>query len=291
MADQPWLLSGNAGIKPNQNFLGTTDANPIVFKIAGNEVLRVGTDNRVGIGLAAPHTPLHVFGAIATGLRDPAGSPAGGSPGTVTFFPPDGYAWFHIDNGPAGGRPNGRLRISYGAHPGESELMSFVQNGNIGIGTTAPRSKLDVAGEVTVQVLNITGADIAERFKIRAHDDPEPGTVLVITDEAETLTPSTQPFDSRVAGIVSGGGQLATGVILASHDNALVSVALAGRVQCLADATTAPIRPGDLLTTSGTPGHAMACPVESRTPGVVLGKALTSLPTGIGSVVALVSLQ
>ena len=34
-------------------------------------------------------------------------------------------------------------------------------------------------------------------------------------------------------------------------------VALTGRVYCWADASSNPVKPGDLLTTSDTPGHAM----------------------------------
>ena len=93
----------------------------------------------VGIGLAAPRTPLHVFGRIATGLDF-------SSAGAITFFPPDGFAWFHIDNGPAGGRPLGRLRISHGNSPGTFEIMSITQGANVGIGITSPQAKLHVSG-------------------------------------------------------------------------------------------------------------------------------------------------
>src|SRR5713226_3482392 len=68
--------------------------------------------------------------------------------GPVTFFPPDGFAWFHIDNGPAGGRPIGRLRLSYGGNPGDNEVMTLVQDGNVGIGTAEPRTQLHVLGRI-----------------------------------------------------------------------------------------------------------------------------------------------
>src|SRR5215203_5557429 len=87
---------------------------------------------------------LNVGGKIATG---------GGfvNAGTVTFYPPDGAAWFHIDNGPAGGgRSTGRLRISAGANPGDDEMVSVVQDGNVGIGTSNPRAKLEVNGDILV---------------------------------------------------------------------------------------------------------------------------------------------
>jgi hypothetical protein len=61
-------------------------------------------------------------------------------------------------------------------------------------------------------------------------------------------------------------------------------------VQC--DATGCAIAPGDLLTTSDTPGHAMRAAEADRMHGAVLGKAMTSLPPGERSLVlVLVNLQ
>ena len=59
----------------------------------------------------------------------------------------------------------------------------------------------------------------------------------------------------------------------------------------LADATAGAIKPGDLLTTSGTPGHVMRASDSDRRSGAVLGKAMTGLKDGKGLVLVLVSLQ
>src|SRR5688572_26322700 len=95
-----WNTNGNA--VSTGDFLGSTNAQPLVVKTNGAERLRVDPNGLVGLGLDAPRTDLHVLGRIATGLDF-------SSAGAVTFFPPDGFAWFHIDNGPSGGRPIGRL--------------------------------------------------------------------------------------------------------------------------------------------------------------------------------------
>ncbi len=58
-----------------------------------------------------------------------------------------------------------------------------------------------------------------------------------------------------------------------------------------ADASEAPIRPGDLLTTSAVAGHVMAAIDPARAQGAVIGKAMTSLESGRGLILALVSLQ
>lgn len=101
--------------------------------------LVIDAGGNLGIGTSEPRTPLHVHGRMATG-RDFE------SAGALTFYPPDGFAWFHIDNGPAGGRPQGRLRISHGPNPGDNELVSILQNSNVGIGASNPGTKLHVVG-------------------------------------------------------------------------------------------------------------------------------------------------
>jgi hypothetical protein len=68
-------------------------------------------------------------------------------------------------------------------------------------------------------------------------------------------------------------------------------VALTGRVYARADTSNGPIRPGDLLTTSARPGHAMKATDRERSPGSVVGKALSPLDETTGLVLVLVNLQ
>ncbi len=70
-----------------------------------------------------------------------------------------------------------------------------------------------------------------------------------------------------------------------------VPVAMTGRVYCLADASSGTIEPGDMLTTSSTPGYAMKVFDSKKAQGAVIGKAMTSLKAGKGLVLVLVSLQ
>ena len=132
-----WKTDGNS--TGAGDFLGTKNAQPLVVSTNNTERMRVRSDGRVGVGLTDPRTQLHVLERIAAGLDHT-------SAGAITFYPPDGFAWFHIDNGPAGGRPIGRLRISHGTTPGALELMTILQNGNVGIGRTDAAVKVHITG-------------------------------------------------------------------------------------------------------------------------------------------------
>jgi hypothetical protein len=250
------------------------------------ELVSVLQDGRVGIGLADPRTSLHVLGRISTG-RDFS------SAGSITFFPPDGFAWFHIDNGPAGGRRLGRLRISHGNNPGDIEIMTVTQQGNVGIGAPDPRERLDVRGNIVVSGdVRLTGADCAEEFQASSDEEVEPGTVMVI-DETGALEPSARAYDQRVAGVVSGAGDFRPGIVLDRRESSRgrVQIALLGKTYVKVDATEHAVTAGDLLTTSDVRGHAMKVDDASKAFGAVLGKALQSLPTGRGLIPTLVSLR
>lgn len=135
-------------------------------------------------------------------------------------------------------------------------------------------------------------ADCAEHFDVACGDDVAPGTVLVIGKAGE-LEESVQPYDRRVAGVVSGAGDFRPGIILDQRQGApkRQPIALIGKVFCKVDADAAPIEVGDLLTTSSTPGHAMKAQDPSRAFGALLGKALRALPAGQGLIPVLVALQ
>jgi hypothetical protein len=60
---------------------------------------------------------------------------------------------------------------------------------------------------------------------------------------------------------------------------------------CKVDADIAPIEPGDLLTTSPTPGHAQKVLDRSAAVGAILGKALEALSGGKGKIAVFVNIQ
>jgi len=152
---------------------------------------------------------------------------------------------------------------------------------------------LKVSGTGSVGVLQITGgSDLAEHFDVV--DDAKPGMLVTIDPRnAGKLLIAHDAYDRRVAGVVSGANRLAAGMVLPDATGAKTSlpVALSGRVWVFCDARRHPITPGDLLTTSATPGHAMKVTNYTRAQGAIIGKAMTRLKGGRGLVLVLVSLQ
>ncbi len=161
-------------------------------------------------------------------------------------------------------------------------------------------------GEISVPVITIRGgADVAEPFDVASSPmtatsdatDAAPG-MLVVIDAASPgkLMVSSESYDTKVAGIISGANGLAPGLTLRAIDHQHAdgdhAVAMTGRVWCYVDASYGAVTPGDRLTTSPTPGHAMKVSDDTRAPGSVVGKAMTPLANGEkGLVLVLVNLQ
>jgi hypothetical protein len=158
---------------------------------------------------------------------------------------------------------------------------------------------LNGQGEVVIHLdgksgdIELLGADCAELFEAADPSALPPGSVAVI-GASGVLEPCRDGYDSRVAGVVAGAGDVRPGIVLGHRPGAhgtWVPLSLTGRAWCKVDADVAPIRPGDLLTTSRTVGHAMRADDCSRRPGALVGKALAALPHGCGVVPILIGLQ
>jgi len=165
--------------------------------------------------------------------------------------------------------------------------------GNVGIGTTAPDQKLVVNGTAKVDVLQIVGADVAEKFPVLG--EIAPGMVVEIDpDHPGHLRKARGAYNTRVVGVVSGANNLPPGAILGHLEGSEnhTPIAMSGRVWVYADATQCAIEPGDLLTTADKPGYAMKARDLRQSHGAILGKAMTHLEKGkTGMVLVVVNLQ
>ncbi len=240
---------------------------------------------------------------------------SGGSPGSVIVGTPNSESGLSIIRG--GNRADVRFEGTtlklvvgpVGGPPASTRGIAIDTAGNVGIGTTSPSRTLEVNGDfvardvdvrnlfardVSVRLLTIRGgADLAEPFAM-SHSGVEPGSVVVIDeDHPGKLRRSTQAYDKKAAGIVSGANGIRPGISMVQEDKleAGENVALSGRVYVHADAAYGAIKPGDLLTTSDTPGHAMKVTEHAQAQGAILGKAMSGLKDGKGMVLVLVTLQ
>lgn len=274
----------------------------------------------VGIGTAAPVFTLDVSGSTNTPfrVRDSSGreyfstttrTGAGGSHpvaslgGGRLIVDSDAPEW---DSNSIIRRAVNSLIFSPSDHPhypgafivrqvGGTPILIAQQNtnGNVGIGTYSPASKLHVVGDIRVDG-NISAKyqDVAEWVPSR--EKLAVGTVVVVDNKGVNhVLASSSAYDTCVAGVITAQ----PGLLLGEEGEGKVKVATTGRVKVKVDATRLPIRAGDLLVTSSTAGVAMrsepvsVAGISMHRPGTLIGKALESLDKGTGEILVLLSLQ
>jgi hypothetical protein len=250
----------------------------------------------VGLGTTSPRHRLHIFGDGQDGIIvDSATYPE-------VRFDRSGVPKAYIGiAGTANAYGSGTLPDSLAVHSNEAlHLISnggtvglTVNGGNVGIGMTAPATKLHVAGDITVDGnINAKYQDVAEW--VPTTEKLSAGVVVVLDPErSNQVLASTSAYDTAVAGVVSAQ----PGIALGERGEGKVLVATTGRVKVRVDATRAAIKIGDLLVTSDTAGVAMKSePVmvggrRMHAPGTIIGKALEPLEKGTGEILVLLSLQ
>jgi hypothetical protein len=202
------------------------------------------------------------------------------------------------DNGGGVGIFGGNLQ-PFGIATFESNLSSsrthawFAENGNCVFNVTGGGAGY-FGGNLSVCTLTIRGGcDLAEPFDMAEDEIPNGAVVVIDPQHPGKLKLSTDAYDTRVAGVVSGANGIHPGIAMHQEgiNNGGRNVALTGRVYVLADASNGAIHPGDLVTTSAIPGYAMKVTNHDRAQGAILGKAMSELEEGSGSVLVLVTLQ
>jgi hypothetical protein len=204
----------------------------------------------------------------------------------------------------ASGSTNFPLVVSHGAAQpivfgtADTERFRVTGAGNVGIGTPTPAEKLHVVGNAQIDG-TLTGSNVIAKYQdiaewVRARGTVSAGTVLIIDPERpDGVVPASVSYDTKVAGVVSPK----PGITLGTPGDGKAVVAHSGRVKVKASIENGPIAIGDLLVSSGTPGHAMrSAPIDVggvsiHRPGTVLGKALEPLTDGNGDILVLLMLQ
>lgn len=310
---------------------GTANSNDLMFAYPNMAtprfVLKEGT-GWAGFGTAAPNAVVHVASASQSAARVLLGGAeyyqGGGNAGTGVALllgvnrPQNKQLWL-VDSeqlGP-GATPTvlrtllggtgvtldaittaaGHRTLTVGNTAG---VLLSPDGGTVGVGTYTPNPnvRLHVNGNAHVDG-TITGTYIQAHYQdvaewVPATGELEPGTVVVLsTRNSNEVTPSSQPYDTRVAGVVSAQ----PGLILGVGGSGKEKIATTGRVKVKVDAANGPIAIGDLLVTSGSSGMAMKSePMQIggrsfHQPGTIIGKALEPLSGGTGEILVLLSLQ
>ena len=256
----------------------------LILSANSGAFLTLGANGTTGIGTTTPAAGLHVSGIGGKGIAIIERSAR-----QLILNPNYGDNGLYAYVGTAAGGNTG-LKLA----PNEVPRLTITPGGNVGIGTESPGALLHVNGTVRAKVVQITGGDLAEPFAISDADNIRPGMVVAINpDHPGQLRLSRTAYDRTVAGVVSGAGGIDTGILMfeKADDEGAHPVALSGRVYVYVDAASGPIAPGDLLTTSDTPGYAMKVTDYERGQGAILGKAMSQLDEDTGLVLMLVTLQ
>jgi hypothetical protein len=136
--------------------------------------------------------------------------------------------------------------------------------------------------ELTNEDKSTNHLNLTEMFELEDNDFISHGDVVVASPNGNGVLQRTHKgYDSAVIGVVAG--KSAVFINNSGKQQRLYPIALGGSVMCKVDARNQPIRPGDLLVTSDTPGCAMKGSIDSFGKiGTVFGKALDSLESGTG---------
>ena len=160
----------------------------------GNERMRITSSGNVGIGTSSPSSRLTITGGT-TEIRD----------GNYLMLRPVGNGWdMRLQ------ATGTQLDVLSGGAPG-SPIMSLVNGGNVGIGTTSPGQKLEVNGITKIntasavweilQLVNTQGASGAYMQMVGAPG----GTVAIGADATTASTMIFRTAGTEKARITSGG--------------------------------------------------------------------------------------
>ena len=175
------------------------------------------------------------------------------------------------------------------------------------------------ATAITATTINGLPADVAEYLYDTNANSEAADVVIADPDNKESVIKSSEPYQNSVVGVISTRPMMTLGTSLIIDETTgdpltdpkpSARLALTGRVPVKVTGENGAIVPGDMLTTSSTPGHAMKWSLldvnaakdfddlkrilseNEKRRSAIIGKAVESFSgTGSGRIIVLVSLQ
>ena len=167
-----WSILGNTGINPANNFLGTTDAQALVFRTNNIERARFLSSGNFGIGITNPDVLLHIDNGVDATYAD--------GTGYMIVGDIDGYNLVYDvneilarDNGAISEmylqNLGGALHVHYDVVIAGNDDTEFVidENGDVGIGTNNPVVDLEITKSAATPTVYIAGDGTDDDAKLR----------------------------------------------------------------------------------------------------------------------------
>ena len=279
-----------SGTSSDGLLVGVMSSDPMYFLTSGDEQMRLTSDGYLGIGTTTPDAQLEVW-RNTTGIVFESVS--------NSIAPRIN----RIDCNANLDAAQDLLELEIGS--GSSSTCQFIE---CEISPSDVKFRVNGNGEVTADgSFTGGGADLAEMIAVSAGaHTAEPGDVMVIdTASKQAVAVAWEARSALVVGIYSTkpgfvastrdwdkqgleeAGSYTMDEMAEEFDE--IPLAVIGIVPCKGSAENGPIAVGDLLVTSGTPGHAMRD--SDPAIGTVLGKALEPLAGGTGVIKVIVTLQ
>lgn len=258
---------------------------------------QIGMSNVAGQGSALQFYTRAVNGSLMEKMRlDANGSLVLGATtarGTLDINGNSGTAPFAVFSGNTTGAGlvidnAGSGSILSASSSGQNRFV-ITQSGNVGIADANPENTLKVVGSVcvnstagacsgntagTIYAVNTTlqNADLAENYI--SSQLLEPGEIIMPEggENSMAVVKTVKPYQSQTIGIISTKPGITLNSQAKTDDRYpyVYPVALSGRVPVKVNGERGPIRSGDFITSSSTPGTGM----KATGRGVIVGKAL-----------------
>lgn len=148
---QTWNTAGNSGTNSSTDFLGTIDAQPLIFRTNNSEKVRITLNGSVGVGTSNPTQKLDVNGSVIANERYNNGNDGsyyiklnsnGYNIPIISYLESSGNTLFF---GNPGGQYHSKTIIQGGngdvvlePHSASSAFVVKAESGNVGVGTTTP---------------------------------------------------------------------------------------------------------------------------------------------------------